>query len=178
MTVLRPSWAMTSDLMREYYDKLWGFPEHDDRMLFEMLCLECFQAGLSWEIIWKRRETFEAAFDNFDFNQMAKYDERDLVRLFTDKSIIRNRRKISAVIQNARAVQALAERGIGFAQYMWGFVDGEIQVVEMAPGEKLPPYTDLSKKISQQMKKDGFAFTGPTTVYSFMTAVGMVNARL
>lgn len=176
MTIKRPLWAETSELMRNYYDTKWGFPEHDDRELFEMLTLELFQAGLSWSTIWKRKAAFEKAFANFDPAKVAQFDQNDFNRLMNDSGIIRNRRKIMATINNAKIIEELLANGETLNNYVWSFVNFESQRLHLN-GKQLPSQTDESKKMSQKMKKDGFQFMGPTTVYSFMTAVGMVNAR-
>lgn len=178
MMALRPEWAESSELMQDYYDDLWGFPVHDERFLFEMLSLELFQAGLSWEIIWKRRAGFESAFDHFEITKVADYDQADVERLIADKRIIRNKQKIHAVINNARVIQKMAAAGQSFDDYHWNFVDHQAQRLKLAPGEPLPAQTVLSQKIAKQMKKDGFKFVGPTIIYSYITAVGLVNARL
>ncbi|MDM8334108.1 DNA-3-methyladenine glycosylase I [Limosilactobacillus panis] len=178
MAKQRPTWAESSDLMRNYYDQLWGYPIHDDRLLFEMLTLELFQAGLSWEIIWRRRAAFEQAFDHFVVRQVASYGETDWVRLMTDAGIIRNRRKIAATINNAQVIKGMQDRGQRFADYLWAFVDHHPQRLRRAADEPMPAQTDLSRRIARQMKRDGFKFVGPTIVYSYITAVGLVNARL
>lgn len=177
MATIRPDWAESSALMKDYYDHLWGFSVHDDRFLFEMLSLELFQAGLSWEIIWKRRNAFERAFDHFDIDQVAAYSQKDVERLMADEGIIRNQLKIKAVINNARVVKQLAAGGQSFDDYVWSFVDHQVQRYELKPGEALPAQTILSREISRKMKKDGFKFVGPTIIYSYLTAVGLVNAR-
>lgn len=178
MAEQRPEWAESSPLMRDYYDQLWGFPVHDDRFLFEMLCLESFQAGLSWEIVWKRRAAFENAFDNFVISKVAVYGDLDEARLLTDKGIIRNKQKIKAAINNARVIERLAAAGQSFDNYVWSFVNHHPKRLQLAPGESLPAQTDLSRAMSKQLKKDGFRFVGPTIIYSYMTAVGLVNARV
>ncbi|WP_267202034.1 DNA-3-methyladenine glycosylase I [Limosilactobacillus kribbianus] len=178
MAEKRPAWAQSSLAMQDYYDHYWGLPVHDDRFLFEMLSLELFQAGLSWKTIWLRRLAFEKAFADFQIDQVAQFTAVDAQRLQEDQAIIRNRRKIAAVINNARVVKQLQEAGQDFDSYVWQFVDGQSQRLILAPDESLPAQTDLSKRMAKQMKKDGFKFVGPTTVYSFMTAVGLVNARL
>lgn len=178
MGINRPQWADKTPLMQDYYDQYWGFPVHNDRFLFEMLCLELFQAGLSWQTIWRRRLAFEDAFAEFDVEQVAAFTPADVDRLCQDKEIIRNRRKVLAVINNARIVQQMQKRGQSFNNYVWRFVDGQPQRLKLAPGQALPAQTPLSQAIAKQMKKDGFNFVGPTIVYSFMTAVGLVNARL
>lgn len=178
MATIRPNWAESSTLMQDYYDHLWGFPVHDDRFLFEMLSLELFQAGLSWEIIWKRRSAFEKVFDHFNIDRVAAYNEDDVERLMKDKGIIRNRLKINAVINNARVIKRILADGQSFDDYVWSFVDHHEQRLRLKPGETLPAQTELSREISKKMKKDGFKFVGPTIVYSYLTAVGLVDARL
>ena len=178
MDIIRPDWANSSVAMQDYYDHYWGFPVHDDRFLFEMLSLEAFQAGLSWTTIWQRRAAFERAFHDFQIAAVAEFDDRDRARLLGDSGIIRNRRKIEATINNARVIQKLAAAGQSFDDYVWQFVDYQPQRLILKSGEPLPAQTSLSRQMARQMKKEGLAFVGPTTVYSFMTAVGLVNARL
>lgn len=176
MTTKRPLWAETSELMLNYYDTKWGFPEHDDRELFKMLTLELFQSGLSWSTIWKREAAFEKAFANFDAAKVAVFDQDDFKRLMNDSTIIRNRRKIMATINNAKVIQELLADGETLNNYVWSFVNFKSQRLQLN-GKRLPSQTSESKKMVRKMKADGFQFVGPTTAYSFMTAVGMVNAR-
>lgn len=177
METKRPEWAESSLLMQDYYDHYWGFPVHDERMLFETLCLESFQAGLSWETIWKRRLAFQRAFANFIPAKVVTFNDQDIDRLCQDKSIIRNRRKIMAVINNAQVICRMHQAGQSFDRYVWQFVDNHPQRLILKAGENLPTQTPASQAMSKQFKKDGFKFVGPTTMYSFMTAVGLVNAR-
>lgn len=172
----RPTWAESSDLMRDYYDHVWGLPDHDERHLFKMLTLELFQAGLSWSTIWQRQGNFDAAFAHFDTAKVAQFDQTDFQRLMADSGIIRNRRKIMATINNARVIEELHANGQHFSDYVWSFVNNQPQRIHLH-GQPLPAQTASSKQMSKQMKQDGFQFVGPTTVYSFMTAVGLVNAR-
>lgn len=174
----RPAWANSSILMQDYYDHYWGLPVHDDQFLFEMLSLELFQAGLSWQTIWRRRPAFEAAFADFEIATVARFNKNDIDRLCQDKTIIRNRRKIMAVINNAQVIERLQASGHSFDQYVWSFVDGRPQRLVLAPDEVLPAKTVASEQLAKQLKAAGFKFVGPTIVYSFMTAVGLVNARL
>lgn len=176
MKIARPEWAESSQLMQEYYDKKWGLPEHDDRELFKMLTLEVFQAGLSWTTIWKRQENFTRAFADFDIDKVAAFDEKDFQRLLNDAGIIRNRRKIMATINNAKVVQKIANSGETFDHYIWSFVDFNPQRLQLR-GKPLPAKTRESEVMAKKMKKDGFQFVGPVCAYSFMTAVGLVNAR-
>lgn len=178
MSIRRPDWAESSTLMRNYYDQVWGYPVHDERFLFEMLILEMFQAGLSWEIIWRRRAAFERAFDYFEIDRVAQYGDQAINRLMTDEGIIRNRRKIVATINNAQVIRKMQVQGQSFNDYVWRFVDHHPQRLILNPGESLPTQTVLSRKMAQQMKRDGFKFVGPTIIYSYLTAVGMINARL
>ena len=178
MEIKRPTWANTSSAMQDYYDHYWGLPVHDERFLFEMLSLELFQAGLTWSTIWKRRPAFEKAFSDFVVEKVAAFSSGDVDRLLADKRIIRNRRKIMATINNAQVIYKMQQAGQEFDDYIWSFVDHHPQRLILKPGEPLAPWTAASKKMAAQMKKDGFKFMGPTIVYSFMTAVGLVNARL
>ena len=176
--VKRPAWAEQSPAMQDYYDHYWGLPEHDDRQLFEMLSLELFQAGLTWRTIWERREAFERAFASFDVDRVAAFTAANIDRLCQDRTIIRNRRKISAVVVNARAVQRLRQAGQTFDDYVWQFVDHQPQRLILAANEPLPAQTAQSRAMAKRFKADGFKFVGPTIMYSFMTAVGLVNARI
>lgn len=178
MTLKRPQWANATPEMQDYYDHYWGFPVHDDQQLFAMLSLELFQAGLTWQTIWRRREAFNQAFNNFKIEKVASFTDEDINRLCEDAIIIRNRRKILAVINNAQVILKLRKTGRTFDDYMWHFVDDQPQDLELTTDIKLAPKTPASEEIAKQMRKDGFKFVGPTIICSFMTAVGMVNARL
>lgn len=175
---IRPAWAEKTKVMQEYYDHYWGLPVHDDRQLFEMLSLELFQAGLTWQTIWQRRSAFLTAFANFDIDTVAAFSEHDINRLCQDQRIIRNRRKIMAVINNAQVILQIRQAGETFDEYIWQFVDHQPQRLQLKPTDLLPAQTAESQAMAKQLKKDGFKFVGPTIVYSFMTAVGLVNARL
>ena len=160
-----------------YHDEEWGVPKTADRELFEKLCLEGFQAGLSWLTILRKRENFRHAFDNFDPERLARYGEKDVTRLMADPGIVRNRAKIEATLSNARAYLALAETQ-SLASFIWNHLDGRPVIHERRTFDDVPAETDLSKKISKALKKAGFRFVGPTTVYAFMQASGMVNDHL
>ena len=170
----RCTWCGTDPLYIDYHDSEWGVPVHDSRDLWEKLNLEGFQAGLSWITILRKRESFREAFDQFDPYRVAKYDESDVVRLLGNPGIVRHRGKIEATIGNARAWIAIEERE-GFAKFLWNYVDG----VPLQTGAKtmadVPGETPLSRQMSKDLKKAGFKFCGPTTVYAFMQASGMVN---
>jgi DNA-3-methyladenine glycosylase I len=160
-----------------YHDTEWGVPKTDDRALFEKLVLEGFQSGLSWLTILKKRDTFRAAFDQFDAEKIARYGEREQARLLADAGIIRNRLKIEATLGNARALLKLQDRTT-LAAFLWGFLDGRPQINTYKGFSDVPAQTDLSLRISKALKAEGFRFVGPTTMYAFMQASGMVNDHL
>lgn len=168
----RCSWAEGDPLMRAYHDAEWGVPQHDPRMLWEMLMLEGFQAGLAWIIILRKREAFRAAFAGFDPEQVACFDEADIARLMADPGIVRARAKIEATIAGARIFLAMRDAGEDFAAYCWSFTDG---LPLIGDGHHVPAQTDLSARISRDLKKRGFKFVGPTIVYAWMQAVGIVD---
>jgi DNA-3-methyladenine glycosylase I len=174
----RCPWAGIGDPIYErYHDEEWGVPHADDVRLFEKLILEGFQSGLSWLTILKKRDNFRLAFDGFDAEQIARYGARDRARLMGDAGIVRNRAKIDATIDNAKAYLKLRER-TSLAAFLWGFLeDGPIQNKAERMSDVLPA-TDVSKRISKALKAEGFRFVGPTTVYAFMQSVGMVNDHL
>lgn len=171
----RCEWANINDFEIEYHDKYWGVPAHDDRVLFEFLVLEGAQAGLSWDTILKRRENYRKAFDDFDYNLIAAYDETKLEELLQDSGIIRNKLKVRSAVKNARAFIEVQNEFGSFDKYIWGFVDGRPIQNSFKSMDDHPASTELSKKISKDMKKRGFNFVGPTIIYAFMQAVGMVN---
>jgi len=173
----RCPWPGTDPLYVAYHDEEWGVPEWDDRALFEKLLLDGFQAGLSWITILRKREAFRKAFDHFDPEKIAGYNERKLAALMQDEGIIRNRAKIEASVASARAYLALQESQ-GFANYLWSFVDGTPLQNRFRSREEIPAENALSLKISKDLKSRGFKFCGPTIVYAFCQAVGMVNDHL
>ena len=181
MTVLgddglaRPEWAATDPLMKEYYDNEWGMPVRDERGLFERLSLEAFQSGLSWATILRKRPAFRAAFDDFDPDKVAAYDDRDVERLMADAGIVRNRRKIDATITNARATVALREDG-GLVDLVWSFRPEATPIP--ASYAEVPSTSEESKALSKELKRRGFAFVGPTTMFALMEAVGIVDTHL
>ena len=163
-----------------YHDHEWGRPVADDRRLFEKLCLEGFQSGLSWLTILRKRENFRAAFDNFDHEKIARYGEADVERLLADKGIVRHQGKIRSVINNAnRAREMVAEHG-SLAAFFWSFEPGDAERPARVDLEHLRanPTTEVSKRISKELKKRGWSFVGPTTVYAFMQAMGLVNDHI
>jgi DNA-3-methyladenine glycosylase I len=171
-TPARCQWAKTP-LSIEYHDREWGVPVHDDQTLFEFLILEGAQAGLSWETILRKRENYRRAFDNFDARRVAKYDQRKVEKLLSDEGIIRNRLKISAAIQNAKAFLAVQKEFGSFDAYVLRFVNGKPLLRKR--GAPVPVTTAESETLSRDLSSHGFKFVGPTICYSFMQAVGMVN---
>lgn len=176
-TELRPcAWAGNEDFYLHYHDHEWGVPCYDSRQLFAMLCLEGAQAGLSWRTILLRRDHYYAAFDDFDPEKIAAYDEAKRQALLNDAGIIRNKLKINAFIENAKAYLRISQRQ-DFAAYLWQMV-GEPQINHFTALSQIPAQTAASQAMSKQLKKDGFRFVGPTICYAFMQAVGMVNDHL
>jgi len=181
MTVLgedglaRPAWAASDPLMQEYYDTEWGMPVRDERGMFERLSLEAFQSGLSWATILRKRPAFRAAFDDFDPERVAAYGDADVARLMADAGIVRNRRKVDATITNARATVALRADG-GLVDLVWSFRPGATP----APSTyaEVPTRSEESLALSKELKRRGFAFVGPTTMYALMEAVGIVDTHL
>jgi DNA-3-methyladenine glycosylase I len=172
----RCAWVNTPDpIYAAYHDTEWGVPEYDARALWEKLMLDGFQAGLAWITILRKRETMRAAFHGFDPDRIAAYDDTDRERLLADPGIIRSKSKIEAAIGNARAYIDMRENGEDFADYLWGFVNGQPIQNCYATLKDVPTKTALSETISKDLKKRGFKFVGPTIVYAFMEAVGMVN---
>jgi DNA-3-methyladenine glycosylase I len=172
---IRCQWAGDDPLMVQYHDAEWGVPKHEDRRLFEDLVLDGAQAGLSWMTILRKRENYRQAFDNFDAAKVANYDETKIEELLQNAGIIRNRQKINSAIKNAQAFLKVQEEFGSFDAYIWGFVDGRPIQNSWENMSQLPAKTALSETISKDLKKRGFSFVGPTIVYAFMQAVGLVN---
>ncbi len=173
----RCSWCGTDPLYVDYHDTEWGVPEWDSRALWEKLILDGFQAGLAWITILRKRDAFRQAFQGFDPHVIAKWGEPDVQRLLGDAGIVRHRGKIEATIGNARAWAEIEARE-GFDKFLWSYLDGRPLQNRFASMAEVPAETDLSKQISKDLKKAGFRFCGPTIVYAFMQAVGMVNDHL
>jgi len=171
---VRCGWAK-NDLAIVYHDREWGVPAHDDRVLFEFLILEGAQAGLSWDTILKKRENYRAAFDDFDAKTIARYDRRKQQALMRDAGIVRNRLKIAASVQNAKAFLAIQKEFKSFDRYIWQFVDGKPRRNAWKSGQAIPAGTGESDAMSKDLKKRGFTFVGTTICYAFMQATGMVN---
>jgi DNA-3-methyladenine glycosylase I len=165
----------SSDLSLLYHDREWGVPLKNDRKLFEFIVLDGMQAGLSWEIILRKRAGFRAAFDDFDAVKIARYDRRKVRRLLLDPGIVRNRLKIESTISNARAFLAIRKEFGSFARYIWQFVDGRPRVNRRRQGQAPPAHTAESDAMSRALRKRGFRFVGSTICYAFMQAAGMVN---
>ena len=174
-TKKRCSWCLKDDIYKDYHDNLWGIPEYNDQKLFEFLNLEGAQAGLSWYTILIRIENYRKAFRNWNVDRILEMNEDDLQELRNDPGIIRNKLKIHAVYTNAQAFQKMKEAGENFSDYLWSFVDGKPIVNDFKKLSEIPAQTELSVTLSKDLKKRGFKFVGPTIVYAFMQAVGMVD---
>jgi DNA-3-methyladenine glycosylase I len=174
----RCPWCLGSPEYVRYHDEEWGVPVHDDRVLFEFLILEGAQAGLAWSTILAKRENYRRAFDGFDAARVARYGARDVTRLMADAGIVRNRLKIRAAIENARAALAIAERHGSLDAYLWRFVDGAPLQHRRRSLRQVPARTSVSDALSKDLRGHGFRFVGSTICYAFMQAVGMVNDHL
>lgn len=171
----RCSWCGADPLYVKYHDEEWGVPVHDDIKLFEMLCLEGQQAGLSWITVLKKRENYRKAFYNFDPHKIIRYVPRKFEKLMKDEGIIRNKLKIESIVRNAKAFLKVREEFGSFDKYIWSFVNGRAICNNFKSLEALPAKTELSDNISKDLKKRGFNFVGSTIVYAYMQSVGMVN---
>lgn len=170
--IIRCKWSGTDPLMMSYHDTEWGVPEHDDQNLLGKLILDGAQAGLSWITILRKKEGYQKAFHGFDPERIAKYGKRDIERLMKDASIVRNRQKIESAIANSKAYLDLKHRGMSFDEFLWQFVDGRTKQNHWK--SNIPAITKESEALSKALKSEGFRFVGPTIVYAFMQAVGMV----
>jgi DNA-3-methyladenine glycosylase I len=168
----RCAWAQSNPLMAAYHDEEWGVPERDPRALWEKLMLDGFQAGLAWITVLRKRDAFRAAFKDFDPDTVAKFKERDIERLLGDAEIIRSRAKIESTIAGARIFCEMRDSGEDFSDFCWSFTDGEVL---RGDGIEVPAKTPLSEEVSKELKRRGFKFVGPTIVYAWMQAVGIVN---
>ena len=174
----RCNWADISPEMTTYHDEEWGKPCHDDQKLFELMSLELMQAGLSWQTILAKRQAFREVFYDFDPNKVSQMTETDVKRLLADPRIIRNERKILAIINNAQLVVKLQQQGKSLADLLWQEVDFSPKNNQFTVEKQVPAKTELSESIAKKLKKQGFKFMGPTIVYSLMQASGMVNDHL
>jgi DNA-3-methyladenine glycosylase I len=176
--VIRCDWSTSEEIYIKYHDDEWGIPVHDDRTLFEMLILEGAQAGLSWITILKRREGYRAAFDNFDAEKVAKYDQRKIDSLLQDPGIIRNKLKVNAAVTNAKLFLQVVEEFGSFDKYIWGFVNHKPIINSRQSMADIPAITPEAEAMSKDLKKRGFKFVGPTICYAYMQSMGMVNDHL
>ena len=174
----RCPWPGQDPFYVAYHDDEWGVPERDDRALYEKLVLDGFQAGLSWITILRKRENFRRAFDGFVPEKIARYTPKKVERLMQDAGIVRNRMKIEGAVASARAYLDVMEKGPGFSALLWGFLDGTPKVNRFRTRKQVPAETPISKAMSKELAARGFKFVGPTIVYAFMQAVGMVNDHL
>lgn len=168
----RCSWVNDNPLYIKYHDEEWGVASYDDKYLFEMLLLESFQAGLSWECILNKRENFREAFDNFDYNKISKYDENKINELINNKGIIRNRLKINAAINNSKIFIKIQKEYGTFSKYIWSFTNNKIIIHN---GVKLYTRNSLSDRISEDLKKRGMKFVGTVIIYSYLQAIGVID---
>lgn len=174
----RCGWCGSDELYVEYHDREWGVPVHDDRKQFEFLVLESAQAGLSWLTILRRRENYRRAYDGFDPEKVARYDQKKFGELLADPGIIRNRKKIEASIENARRFLEVQKEFGSFSSYLWGFVQGRPVVNSYRSLSEIPASTGLSDAVSKDLKRRGFRFFGSVTVYAHLQATGLVNDHL
>ncbi len=174
----RCPWPGQDPFYVAYHDDEWGVPEYDDRALYEKLVLDGFQAGLSWITILRKRENFRRAFDSFEPAKIARYTPKKIERLMQDAGIVRNRMKIEGAVASARAWLDVMEKGAGFSALLWDFVDGAPKVNRFKSVKQVPAETPISKAMSKELSARGFKFVGPTIVYAFMQATGMVNDHL
>lgn len=178
MEIIRCGWSEKDHLYRQYHDLEWGKPVYDDAILFEFLVLESFQAGLSWYTILKKRENFRKAFDNFDYNIIAKYSDEKIEELKNDVGIIRNRLKILGTVNNAQKFIEVQKEFGSFSKYIWKFVDGTPMINHPKTLKDVPATTRISDVLSKDLKKRGFKFIGSTVMYAYMQAIGMVDDHL
>jgi DNA-3-methyladenine glycosylase I len=171
----RCPWLKLDPLYVRYHDEEWGVPEYDDRALYDKLMLDGFQAGLSWITILRKRENFRQAFDGFEPAKIARYTPRKVEKLMRNAGIVRNRMKIEGAILSARAYLEVMDKEEGFSRLLWSFVDGRPKVNHFRSTSQVPAETSVSRQISKELARRGFKFCGPTIVYAFMQAVGMVN---
>ena len=171
----RCGWCLINELEIKYHDEEWGVPVHDDRKQFEYLMLEAMQCGLSWDIVLKKREIFRSCFHNFDYDVISAYGEKDIDRIMNTEGMIRSRRKIEAVINNARRFQEIRREFGSFSNYLWGYTDGKMVLYSGHETGKVPAANGLSDRIAADLKKRGFKYLGSVTVYAHLQASGVVN---
>lgn len=171
-------WMDDSPELLAYYQTEWGQPEHDDQRLFELLCMEMYQAGLNWRTVLKKRAAFRLAFKNYEIAKVAQMTPSEIEQLMTNPAIIRNRAKLNATVNNAQAVLALQESEGSFDQYLWGFVNGKPIVNRRRTWAEVPAKSELSTQISKDLKRRGFQFVGPVSIYSFLQGAGLIDDHL
>lgn len=171
-------WALSHPLLRRYHDEIWCRPCHDDRLLFEYLVLESFQAGLSWLIILKKKEDFEIAFDHFRIEQVAKYNETNIINLMENNKIVRNRKKIENAIRMAQVVQEIQKEFGSFDAYVWHFTNGQVIDGRYQTMDEIPTQNHVSQMMSQDLYRRGCRFVGPVIIYSYLQAIGVLNDHL
>ena len=174
----RCPWCMINELETKYHDEEWGVPVHDDIKQFEYLMLEVMQCGLSWDTVLKKREIFRSCFDGFDFDKIAEYTEHDIERIMNTEGVIRSRRKIEAVISNARRFQQIREEFGSFSDYLWGWTGGKTLLYKGHESGNIPASTPLSERIAGDLKKRGMKYLGAVTVYAHLQASGVVNDHI
>ncbi len=168
-------WAFASERDRLYHDREWGVPAHDDRQMFEHLTLECLQCGLSWGLMLKKRDIFRRCFENFDYDKIAAYGEDDVARILNTEGMLRSERKIQAVIHNARCYQKIRAEFGSFCAYLWAYTGGKTVLYDGHAQGAIPVSNGLSERISRDLKKRGFQFVGPVTIYAHLQACGVIN---
>lgn len=176
--IKRCNWVGDSQLYRDYHDHEWGKAEYDRRKLFEKLCLEGQQAGLSWITVLKKREAYRQAFFQFDPERIATMGEREIEQLMLNAGLIRHRAKLNSIIKNAQAYITMQANGEDFSQFIWGFVGGKTQINDVPSPDVIPSHTQISKAMSKALKQRGFVFVGATTCYAFMQSMGLVDDHL
>lgn len=174
----RCTWCGDDPQYVAYHDEEWGTPSHDDRHLFEMLCLEGAQAGLAWITILRKREGYRKAFSGFDAEKVARYTDREIDSIVADPGVVRHRGKLESVVKNARAFLAVQSEFGSFDRYLWRFVDGEPVINAWVRDQDAPASTPVSTALSKDLKKRGFGFVGPTTCYAYMQSVGLVDDHI
>lgn len=168
-------WRNTSELNKKYHDEEWGIPVYDDRMQFEYLMLEVMQCGLNWNIIINKREIFRNCFDNFDYDLIAKYSDKDIERILNTDGMIKSKRKVDAIINNAICFQQIRKEYGSFSKYLWAYSDNKTILYEKHETGQIPTCNELSDKIAKDLKKRGFKFLGSITVYAHLQAAGIIN---
>lgn len=174
----RCGWCLCNEKMTRYHDEEWGVPLHDDQKQFEFLMMEVMQCGLNWNMMIQKREIFRACFDGFDYNKIAAYGEADVERILSADGMIRSRRKIEAVIHNARCFQAIREEYGSFSEYLWGYTKGKSVLYAGHQKGRLPAKNALSDQVSADLRRRGFKYLGSVTVYSHLQACGLINDHL